>query len=53
MMERMFIQRLDGKALASSGCILRAYEVFNPTLASNFAAQRSILSHRYLLFLFD
>jgi hypothetical protein len=45
-MSEMFTDMLDGGALLKAGAIVRAFEVYNPALASNFAAQRSILAHR-------
>jgi len=42
----MLAKTLDGNALLRNGCVVKAFEVYNPVLANNFAAQRSILDHR-------
>jgi len=44
--ENIMSKRLDGQSLLASHCVERVYEVYNPTLASNFAAQRVIISKR-------
>src|SRR5688572_15911001 len=51
-MMSMFIG-LDGQELSKNHCVAKAYEVYNPALASNFAAQRSILAHRFSVYSCD
>lgn len=42
----LFSANLDGALIVKEGAIIKAWSVFNPELAQNFATQRGILERR-------